>query len=388
MKRIAVAFESTGNRWIGGVNYFNNLFTAVEARPDSQIEMIIVTGKDTDVSHFGERIQVVRSSLLDPKSFPRLIRKVIQKIFKRDVLLYFFLRKHNVEFLSHSGYLWPGCHIPAMPWIPDFQSFHLPDMFDARRLNKLKETYTGYANYGSCILLSSNSAKKDLSEFIGAEVNSKVFQFASTLMRDIEWKSREDISQRYQLNRPWFHLPNQFWTHKNHIVVIEALKLMKEAGCNPLVVATGNTEDLRNPDFIIGLKDKIKNYGLERCFLMPGIVPYEDMFSIMRYAIAVINPSKFEGWSTSVEEARSLGKQVVLSDIDVHIEQNPPRNSFFKSDDASKLSKLLIELESSFDADNEEKMYSDAMRGLRGRQDLFAKQYQEIVLDVIAEVSK
>lgn len=389
MKRVAVALENTGTRWLGGLNYYSNLFSAVDSWPDSEIEMIVVTGLHTDVSHFDGYVQVIRTSLLDKKSFPRFFRKLVQKIFKRDVLLYLFLRRHNIELLSHSGYLWSDCSIPTMPWIPDFQEFHLPGMFDSQRLAKRRKNYGSYVRYGNCVLLSSYSAKKDLNAYVsGGEVDSKVLQFASTLMRDIEWKDREDISQHYKLDRPWFHLPNQFWQHKNHVVVLEALKLAKDEGQHPLIVATGNTKDLRNPDFIISLRDKIKTYGLESCFLMPGIIPYEDMFSIMRHAIAVINPSKFEGWSTTVEEARSLGKQVILSNIDVHKEQQPPRSYFFDSDDAMKLSKLLIQLDTEFDFKKEDEMFMNAMEILTERQNLFASQYQKIVLDVIAESSK
>ena len=388
MKRVAIAIENTGNGWLGGVNYFRNLFVAVKSLPNSQIEMILFTGRSTDVSHFEGYVQIVRSSLLEQDSFARLVRKGIQKIFKRDVFIYLLLRKHRVNFLSHSSYLWCDCDIPAMPWIPDFQVFRMPNMYDSQRLNRLNKTYTSYAKYGNCMLLSSYSAKKDLEKYIDVSVDSKVLQFASTLMGGIKWRGYEDIALCYQFDRPWFHLPNQFWAHKNHLVVIEALKLAREQGHDLLVVATGNAQDHRNPDFIEGLKNTVKSYGLESSFLMPGIVPYEDMFSIMRHAIAVINPSKFEGWSTSVEEARSLGKQTILSDIDVHREQSPVRCHFFKPDNAMELSKLLIRLNLEFDIVKEEGVCRNSMQVLNKRRDLFAGKYQEIVLEVISETCK
>ena len=383
MIRVAFAIENTGSRWIGGVNYFCNLFSSINALPNTKIELVVIAGKNADVSHFDGYVKIIRSSLMDNASYPRLIRKVLQKVFKRDILLYLLLRRHNVDFLSHSSYLWKNCSISTLPWIPDFQSFHLPKLFDSRRLNKLKETYNGY------VLLSSYSAKKDLESFVnGSHVDSKVLQFASTLMSNIEWKDRDYISSHYQLDRPWFHLPNQFWAHKNHAVVLEALKLAKDNGNEILVVTTGNTQDHRNPDFIAKLKDKVRVYGLEKNFLMLGIIPYDDMFSIMRHAIAVINPSKFEGWSTTVEEARSLGKQMILSDIDVHKEQNPARCHFFGSDDAGVLLVSLIQLESEFNSNNEEVIFNDAMSILSERQNNFAKKYQEIVFETISMNSK
>ena len=50
----------------------------------------------------------------------------------------------------------------------------------------------------------------------------------------------------------------------------------------------------------------------------------------MRKSIAIIQPSLFEGWSTIVEESRSIGKNIILSDLGVHKEQNFSRSIFFQ----------------------------------------------------------
>ena len=49
----------------------------------------------------------------------------------------------------------------------------------------------------------------------------------------------------------------------------------------------------------------------------------------MRAAVAVINPSLFEGWSTTVEEAKSIGVPQLLSDLPVHREQSPLLCKYF-----------------------------------------------------------
>jgi len=42
-----------------------------------------------------------------------------------------------------------------------------------------------------------------------------------------------------------------------------------------------------------------------------------------------------------IEEARSLGKRIFLSDLDVHREQNPPHADYFDPHDAQALADLL-----------------------------------------------
>ena len=85
-------------------------------------------------------------------------------------------------------------------------------------------------------------------------------------------------------------------------------------------------------------------------------MPYNDLLSLIAYSIAVINPSKSEGWSSTVEQAKSYGKMVLLSNLKVHKEQNPKRNFFFKTDDVKNLSKKLVYLNKIFKLPNEIKL--------------------------------
>ena len=52
-----------------------------------------------------------------------------------------------------------------------------------------------------------------------------------------------------------------------------------------------------------------------------GLVPLEDVYTLNANCLALINPSLFEGWSTTVEEAKSLGTKMILSNIKLHLEQ-------------------------------------------------------------------
>ena len=75
-----------------------------------------------------------------------------------------------------------------------------------------------------------------------------------------------------------------------------------------------------------------------------GKSPYQDVQALTIESKALINPSLFEGWSTIVEEAKSLGKRIILSDINVHKEQNPDGGIYFPVHDAEKLAKIMIDI--------------------------------------------
>ena len=61
----------------------------------------------------------------------------------------------------------------------------------------------------------------------------------------------------------------------------------------------------------------------------------------MNASTALLNPSLYEGWSTTVEEARSAGVPMLLSDLTVHREQAGDRAAYFSGGDAEGLANLL-----------------------------------------------
>ena len=79
--------------------------------------------------------------------------------------------------------------------------------------------------------------------------------------------------------------------------------------------------NMEHPTFFRELMDYAQSIGVSDCLRIFGLVPYDDVAAFMQHALAVINPSLFEGWSSTVEEAKSFGKKILLSDIAVHREQ-------------------------------------------------------------------
>jgi len=382
--RVGIAIERAGADWLGGVNYFRNLIGAVNQRPSRTIEIVLLAGEKVDAHGLDNLAETIRTPLLDIGRGPRTLRKGIQGITGTDWLLLQLLKKHGIQLLSHSGVLGRKATIPTLPWIPDFQHIYLPDLFTKEGISRRRRVFSSYVRYGTCILLSSQCAERDLFKFLSPEQQrTKILRFSSCLSINAKWLSKKEIMSRYNVGPRWFHLPNQFWAHKNHRLVIEAIQMAKERGVPLTVLATGATSDARNPEFFSSLMKMVEDNALQNEFRVLGMVPYDDMLSIMRYSVAVINPSRFEGWSTSVEESRSLGKSVLMSDIDVHKEQAPERGVFFSVDDPSSLMDSMLRITRDFCPDEEEGYFSRAMADLESRRDEFACRYESIVHDVM-----
>ncbi|MEQ1667697.1 MAG: glycosyltransferase, partial [Sulfuriferula sp.] len=193
---------------------------------------------------------------------------------------------------------------------------------------------------------------------------------------------RRELEAKYKFDGKYLLLPNQFWKHKNHQVVIEALGLLVAEGKKVLVLSTGNTEDYRHPKYFELLMARAKKLNVSESFYPLGLVPANDLTALMLHSSAIINPSFFEGWSTTIEEAKSLGKPVVLSDIPVHHEQNPSLANFFLPNDANELATILWEVWNKPHLDEVQRVES-AQRTTAERRHAFAKQYESIVLNTL-----
>jgi hypothetical protein len=62
----------------------------------------------------------------------------------------------------------------------------------------------------------------------------------------------------------------------------------------------------------------------------------------------MIQPSLFEGWSTVAEDAKAIGKSILISDFPVHCEQATPDFHFFNRNNAKELADLMLMASSKF----------------------------------------
>lgn len=372
--------------WLGGVNYFRNLLSAIDALPGIKIHPVVFVGMKSDSSAFEGLAEIVRTPMLDRYAPQWCVRKVFGRIFPaRDYFLYSLLKKNNIDLLSHFETLWKGAGIPSLGWIPDFQHVYYPQFFSKKEWADRDVQFMNITERCSALLLSSEDARNDLRKFNPASDSPAfVLRFVSSLHPNInELPSREELMAKYKLGRNWFHIPNQFWAHKNHGVVLDALGLLKQRGLTPLVVSTGKKSDYRNEEYFPSFMKRVLDEGLQDDFVALGIVPYSDVVALMLYSIAIINPSLFEGWSTSVEESKAMGKRVLLSDLPVHREQAPERGAYFGAHDGAALAEHMETVMREYDEESEKAFLAGAQIKQDATRQAFAAQFETICLEVI-----
>lgn len=392
MIRVGFILTNNGNGWLGGTNFLSNLLHAIVMVKDRQIEPVLIVAPSTqskDLAMFPP-LQVLKTVLADGQNRGwRVARKLGERVLGRDMLMERFLKRNRIDVLSHSGQLGRSATVPTIGWIPDFQHRRLPAFFPLSQLEVCERGFRRISKQCTTVLLSSVDAQKDLARFNSASLSSsRVLHFVSGFAGGATQVIDESVLRtRYGVVGPYFHLPNQFWAHKNHRLVIDALALLTAGGRQVVVLCTGLTKDHRWPGYFDELMSHAEEKGVKYSFRVLGLVPYEDVAGLMKHSVGVINPSLFEGWSTTVEETKSLGITTVLSDIPVHREQNPERGVFFDPSMPASLAEALTGVLERYNPELEQSFHLKAKERLPERFSAFGATYQAIAVETFSKKS-
>lgn len=211
--------------------------------------------------------------------------------------------------------------LPFVYLLPDFQYRHLTGINDRQVFEYFENRHRHAAERARFIVMLSRAVFDDLRRFMPEFVPKARYVFPRAVPTPL-WYERDpaEVAREYSLPERYFVISNQVSKHKNHVTVANAVKLLVQRGVDVNVVCTGLTDDYRDPDFFASLDREIASLALGSRFRFLGVVPRADQMAIMRGAIAVVQPSKFEGWGAAMAEAKSLGKPVIASDLPVHHE--------------------------------------------------------------------
>jgi glycosyltransferase involved in cell wall biosynthesis len=343
MYRIAFRLPDDGV-WTGGINYLETVCRALLTHSDLGYEPVVFCNPDGDPALLTRFEALIGHRLIrDPDVAGRRRAGIMGAlVFGRNHSALRLRRRYHYDvFMEAADFL--GWRFPAacLVWVPDFQDRHLPHLFSRWNLWRKSLGLRLQLTTKRTILVSSEDARGDCERFYPrARGRIAVARFA---VRPALQPGEGDrgIPANYGLRGRYFYLPNQYWVHKNHARVVDALRILRDRGAHVVVASSGNPRDPRQSDHYERLRDKVAAEGLAENFLFLGSIPSRDVAVLMRLSVAMVNPSLFEGWSTTVEEAKSLGARMVLSNLAVHREQAGTVAEFFDPNDPSAIAECL-----------------------------------------------
>jgi len=312
--RICLIMQGS-RRWIAGTEYVKNIILSLTSLPldvRSTFEVSLICSRSLDPSLYDQihsrinNIHYQEVDLAPPTLFNRIRWKITETLLGNDPRLEAFFKRQKVDFVYPYFTRYDGHKsFRSAAWISDFQHKFLPQFFTKEGIRKRDLSFLRIARDASIVILSSKAAKADFQKFFPeAAEKSKVLPFRTYPVSTWYEPDSRQTQQEYSLSDRFFLVSNQFWQHKNHLVLFKALKILKDKSIYPIVVCTGHIYDSRKLDYTDMVLQTIHKFGLARQVYLLGLIPRFEQVQLMRRSLAVVQPSLFEGWSTVVEDAR------------------------------------------------------------------------------------
>jgi glycosyltransferase involved in cell wall biosynthesis len=319
-----VPLDTTGN-WMGGRYYLQHLIRSVAALPENErLGMSDVWWeRRADEDPFKEvREYLTESAII---TFPKgLAGRVSRKVRRR---LAGWRDARDLFYRAGISSLFPllPCESPGIPyvfWLPDFQHRYYPQYYSEKMLRWYEEHYDTNVAQANLVVLSSQHALQDYQRNYPHHIKkARVVHFCS-VPHDSWWDfDPECVVRDKGIDGKFVIVSNQFSHNKNHEVIFEAMRILRDKGDAVKLVCTGSFHGFRGQDYFERLRTFVSENRLEGTIMMLGLLPRSEQIALMRRAAAVLQPSRFEGWSTIIEDAKTLGKKILASDIPVHREQ-------------------------------------------------------------------
>ncbi len=194
--------------------------------------------------------------------------------------------------------VWDNCHIehPEFPEIRNNFEFEKREIFYNRVLKK-----------SASIIVDSDQTKKNLKKrYLINSSKIKVNNFKNLLSKNVEFD--DTILSRIKIESPYIYYPAQYWCHKNHVYIIDALKKLKELKVNISVIFSGS--DKGNLKF---LKDySIKNKVNNNIFFL-GFLDEGEKNTLIKNALSIVIPSFFGPTNLPQIEAAIIGTPAIVA---------------------------------------------------------------------------
>ena len=238
-----------------------------------------------------------------------------------------WLRQYSIDLMFYTAPTTMSFEtgIPYATFIMDLQHRlqpHFPEVSANGRWERREYLFRNTIRYATLLFVDSEAGKEDVLSFYGPygaiSDRIKVLPYlpAYYLPKEVSGAEKQRVREKYRLPERYLFYPAQFWPHKNHTVIIQALerlKLIHDLEI-PVVFCGSHTGELREGNFRL-VMNMARYCGVHAQVHYLGYVPDEDMGALYAGAAALIMPTFFGPANIPYLEAWAFGCPVLTSDI-------------------------------------------------------------------------
>jgi glycosyltransferase involved in cell wall biosynthesis len=301
---------------------------------------------------------LARLSNFEPKHF--------QQMRDLNIRLLWNMNQHELKVpVPFMRTIWEANH-RIRPMYPEYSyTVHGFDGLDGRMADSLARA--------SYVITGTVEGKRQLVEMLGVyEAKVRVIPFPAPILPDSKLELALTPSERYIL------YPARFWPHKNHVVILEALEILKQDHSIDLTcVFTG--ADQGNLAYVLNYAERL---GIRDLIDYRGEITDAELAALYKGAVALVFASAAGPDNLPPLEAMALSCPVIIADVPGAREQCGDAALYFGSTDERSLADRLLTLL----ADNTIRQQRTA-RGKERITKLDGDNYATAVMSILDEFS-
>jgi glycosyltransferase involved in cell wall biosynthesis len=278
--------------------------------------------------------------------FYRILRKLGKLFFRRSNFweLDSMLHKLGIDLLWILGPIRLNITIPYVFTVWDLGHRMLPCFpevsVEGWDWDSREECYIRMLPRATYVITGNETGKKEI--LANYSINSKKIHIIPFPIPQFCFNVSDDAATHQKFQKPFIFYPAQFWAHKNHIAIIEALAWLRDTH-GLLINCYFVGSDHGNQSYI---SNAIGACSLENQIHILGFVDRPTLLSLYKNALAMTYMSLMGPNNLPPLEAAALGCPLILSNIDGHREQMEDAAIFVDATTPHEIGRAILLLHS------------------------------------------
>ena len=337
------------------------------------------------VFHHNDAVQLNYQFLQFVKLEPPFWHKVetrLKRFFTREDhkgWLNYFATANEIDFMWFPTPAFEEIDIPYCFTVWDLQHRlqpFFPEVSKGQEWQKREEFYARVLRKASYVITGTDRGKEETINFYQvASERIRILPLPTPSFQEVAPLPINHLVDE-KLNGQYLFYPAQFWSHKNHIRLIEAIHILKvKQNIKFHVVFVGSDKGIKPY-----LKEAVADKGLDEQVHFLGFVQRGELASLYKNAFALVFPSMFGPDNLPPLEAFSLGCPAIVANVPGSNQQYGSAALFFDALSSEELAERILDIK------NNAKIRQELIqKGLNRAQNYTSSHYMEDIFGIMAE---